>query len=66
MLSDQPSFDWKLGLWTGRALVSPFHSRSSMILPAVLSNSLWSRIESTHIKTVSRVIARDVAGVFPT
>ena len=66
MFSDQPSFDWKLGLWTGRALVSPFHSRSSIILPATLSNSFWNRIESTYIKTVSRATARDTARDFPT
>ena len=40
MFSDQPSFDWKLGRWTGRALVSLFQSRSSMILQALLRNSL--------------------------
>ena len=66
MFSDQPSFDWKLFLWTGRALVSPFHSRSSMILQAVFSSSLWGKIKSTHIKTVSTAMAADMIGVFPT
>ena len=66
MLSDQPSFDWKLALWTGSALVSPFHSRSSMILPKALSNSVRDGVNLTHIKTVSRAIATDMIGVFPT
>jgi len=66
MFSDQPSFDWKLVRWTGKALVSLFQSRSSMILWATLRNRSGVGVKLTYIKNVSRAMATDIAGVFPT
>jgi hypothetical protein len=63
--SDQPSFDWKLVLWTGRTLVSPFHSRYSMILEQYL-NTFPLEAGLTHFKSVTRATPRDTGGVFPT